>query len=189
MLGRERPGKQRVHPGAVSSGSLDWIVVRCPFPSHCNRLACHGNHGESTGSVPCLVPKDAWELRGTSLLGSAPDSCQETQGSSCLDFLKAHFSGLRGHFLEALGPKASFFSYYMTLPLKMGGSYIVSVPEDKHTNSFHYNFFFLFGEEDWPCTNICANLPLFHVWDTTTAWLDERYVGLHLGSDLRSLDC
>ena len=27
-----------------------------------------------------------------------------------------------------------------------------------------------------------ANLPLFHMWDTTSAWPDEQCVGLHLGS-------
>ena len=28
-------------------------------------------------------------------------------------------------------------------------------------------------EEDWPWANICANLPLFCMWDTATAWLDD----------------
>ena len=59
---------------------------------------------------------------------------------------------------------------------------------------------FLFGEKDWPLANICcqsssfylrkivseltsASLPLFCIWDSTTAWFDERCVGLHLGSD------
>ena len=31
-----------------------------------------------------------------------------------------------------------------------------------------------FREEDWPWANICANLPLFCTWDTSTAWLDEQ---------------
>ena len=33
--------------------------------------------------------------------------------------------------------------------------------------------FFSFGEEDSPWANICANLPLFCMWVTATAWLDE----------------
>ena len=34
-------------------------------------------------------------------------------------------------------------------------------------------FYFIFDEEDWPWANICASLPLFYMWDTTTismAW-------------------
>src|SRR3712207_7017233 len=38
--------------------------------------------------------------------------------------------------------------------------------------------FFLLEEEFCCCVNICANLPLFCIWDTTTAWLDEQCVGL-----------
>ena len=37
------------------------------------------------------------------------------------------------------------------------------------------------GEEGWPWANICANLPLFCMWDTTTAWLDKQYIGPCLG--------
>ena len=40
-----------------------------------------------------------------------------------------------------------------------------------------------FGEEEWPCANICANLPLFCTWDAATAWLDEWCVGQCLGSE------
>ena len=43
-------------------------------------------------------------------------------------------------------------------------------------------FFFLL-EEDCHWDNIYANPPLFCMWDTTTAWLDEWYVGLCLGSE------
>ena len=42
---------------------------------------------------------------------------------------------------------------------------------------------FCFGEEDCPWANICANFPLFCMWGTTTAWLDEQCVGLCLGSE------
>ena len=38
-------------------------------------------------------------------------------------------------------------------------------------------------EEDWPWANICASPPLFCMWDTATAWLDEWCVGLCLGSE------
>ena len=33
---------------------------------------------------------------------------------------------------------------------------------------------FLFGGEDCSWANICANLPLFCMWDAATAWLDEQ---------------
>ena len=36
-----------------------------------------------------------------------------------------------------------------------------------------------FGKEDWPRANIFANLPLFCMWDTNTAWLDKWCIGLH----------
>ena len=54
-----------------------------------------------------------------------------------------------------------------------------------HTECSEVNFlsFFLFDEEDCPWANICANLPLFCMWDTATAWLDERYVSPGLGSE------
>ena len=45
-----------------------------------------------------------------------------------------------------------------------------------------YFYFIIFGEEDWSWANICANLPLFCLWDATTAWLDEQYVGPQLVS-------
>uniref|UniRef100_A0A8C4MNW3 Monoamine oxidase B n=1 Tax=Equus asinus asinus TaxID=83772 RepID=A0A8C4MNW3_EQUAS len=32
-------------------------------------------------------------------------------------------------------------------------------------------------------SNVCANLPLFCMWDATTAWLDKQCVGLCLGSE------
>ena len=38
-------------------------------------------------------------------------------------------------------------------------------------------------EEDCPGANICANLPLFCMWDAATAWLDEWCIGPHLGSE------
>ena len=44
-----------------------------------------------------------------------------------------------------------------------------------------FSFCFVFGEEDWSQANICANLPLFCMWDTTSAWLDEQYVGPRQG--------
>ena len=42
-------------------------------------------------------------------------------------------------------------------------------------------FLFFFGEEDWLWANICASLPLFHMWDASMAWLMSG-VGLCLGS-------
>ena len=42
-------------------------------------------------------------------------------------------------------------------------------------------FFFLLGK-DFPWDNICANLPVFRMWATTTAWLLMSGVGLHLGT-------
>ena len=30
-------------------------------------------------------------------------------------------------------------------------------------------------EEDWPWVYICASLPLFYMWFTTTAWVNEWY--------------
>ena len=41
---------------------------------------------------------------------------------------------------------------------------------------------FFTGEEDCPWANICANLPLFCMWVTATAWLDEWCIGLYLVS-------
>ena len=41
-----------------------------------------------------------------------------------------------------------------------------------------------FAEEDLPWPNICANLPLFCMWDTATAWLPRSGVGLHMGTKL-----
>lgn len=107
-------------PGAVLSGSLDWMVVGSPLPSHCNILECCGNHGESTRSVLCLVPKST-TVRETSLSGSALYSCQETQGTSCLESPMAYFSGLGGHFLEVPGPKTPFFSLLHDFPFRNGG--------------------------------------------------------------------
>ena len=50
-----------------------------------------------------------------------------------------------------------------------------------------FSFFFsFFGEEDCPWANIYANLPLFCMWNATTAWLDEHCVGPRLGSELVS---
>ena len=42
-------------------------------------------------------------------------------------------------------------------------------------------FVYLFVCLFW--ANICASLPPFCTWDTTTAWLDEWCVGPHLGSE------
>ena len=42
--------------------------------------------------------------------------------------------------------------------------------------------FFFFAEEDCAWANICDNLPLLCMWDTITAWIYERCVGLHPGS-------
>ena len=59
---------------------------------------------------------------------------------------------------------------------------------------------FFSSEEDWPelrsvanlplfawgrftWANICHRLPLFWMWDTATAWLDEQCVGPHPGSE------
>ena len=42
-------------------------------------------------------------------------------------------------------------------------------------------FLFLPGK-DCHWVNICANLPLFCIWDTSTAWLDEWSVGPCSGS-------
>ena len=47
--------------------------------------------------------------------------------------------------------------------------------------------FSFFGEEDCPWANICANLPLFRIWEAATAWLDERCVGLRQGSEQANL--
>ena len=41
----------------------------------------------------------------------------------------------------------------------------------------------LFAEEDCHWANICANLPPFCIWDTTTAWLDEWRVSPQPGSE------
>ena len=48
---------------------------------------------------------------------------------------------------------------------------------------YAFFFFFFFGEEDCPWANVCVNLPLLYMWDTATGWLDEQYVGPHLGSE------
>ena len=40
-----------------------------------------------------------------------------------------------------------------------------------------------FLEEDCPWANICANLPLFCMWNAATAWLSERHVGPSLKSE------
>ena len=37
-------------------------------------------------------------------------------------------------------------------------------------------FFLCVSEEDRPWANVCANLPLFCLWDAATAWLDERCI-------------
>ena len=46
-----------------------------------------------------------------------------------------------------------------------------------------YIYFLFFGEEDRPWANICANLPLFCTWVTSTARLDEQSVGQCPGSE------
>ena len=38
-------------------------------------------------------------------------------------------------------------------------------------------FLFYGLEEDCYWANICANFPLFCMWDATTAWLEEQCVG------------
>ena len=43
--------------------------------------------------------------------------------------------------------------------------------------------FLFLPKEDCPWANMCANLPLRCIWATTTAWPDEQYVGLCLGSE------
>ena len=43
--------------------------------------------------------------------------------------------------------------------------------------------YLFFSEKDQPWANICANLPLLYMWDATTAWLDEWWVGLRPGSE------
>ena len=72
-------------------------------------------------------------------------------------------------------------------------------PEVAHISSSHISFFIslvrksspeltsvthpsLFAEEDWPWANICAHLPLFCMWDATTAWFDKQCVGPCPGS-------
>ena len=37
--------------------------------------------------------------------------------------------------------------------------------------------YFFFGDEAWPCANICASPPLFCLWDAATAQLNEWCVG------------
>ena len=49
------------------------------------------------------------------------------------------------------------------------------------------SFFFFFGEEDCCWAKICASLPLFCMWVTTTAWPPTSGVGPHLGSEPTSL--
>ena len=44
-----------------------------------------------------------------------------------------------------------------------------------------YFIYLVFGEEDLPWANICANLPLFCLWVTSTAWLTS---GVDLTRDL-----
>ena len=44
------------------------------------------------------------------------------------------------------------------------------------------NFLLFLLEEDCSWANICANLPIFCMWDTGTAWLDEWCVSLCPGS-------
>ena len=44
-----------------------------------------------------------------------------------------------------------------------------------------------FPEEDSPWANICANLPLFCMWVTTTAWMLTNGVGLWPGTEPRPL--
>ena len=45
------------------------------------------------------------------------------------------------------------------------------------------DFIYYFGKEGWPWANICADFPLFGLWDAVTAWLDKLCVGLHPGSE------
>ena len=42
----------------------------------------------------------------------------------------------------------------------------------------------LFAEEEWSWANIHAHLPLFYMWDATTACLNKRCIGPHPGSEL-----
>ena len=49
-------------------------------------------------------------------------------------------------------------------------------------NGFQCIFLIFFDEEDCLWANTCANLPLFCVWDTAAAWLDELCAGPHPGS-------
>ena len=49
--------------------------------------------------------------------------------------------------------------------------------------------FFFCAEEDSPWVNICANLPLFCMWVTATAWLPTTGVGPCLGTKPRPPKC
>ena len=41
----------------------------------------------------------------------------------------------------------------------------------------------LLAEEDWPCANICANLPLLYMWDAYHSMACQVVPRLHQGSD------
>ena len=45
-------------------------------------------------------------------------------------------------------------------------------------------FIYFFAEEDSPWANIYANLPLFRMWDATTAWLLMSGISPHTGMEL-----
>ena len=78
------------------------------------------------------------------------------------------------------------FKYLITLHLEPSSRLNLWLAHGSFILIFDHSYFLFllfFSEEDWPWAKICANLPLFYMWDDTTAWLDEQCVGPCPGSE------
>ena len=93
------------------------------------------------------------------------------------------FPGIWGRRLKTLD--VIFLSYAWWEPQKQYSLHLSRLWRWKVVELLICFFVCFFTEEDSPGANICANLPLFCMWITATAWLDERSVGLCPGSKPR----
>ena len=104
--------------------------------------------------------------------------------SNQLDLLSAYWINLSGSVIKVAAARVSE---------ECSGFHVQSViflhdtcgfSTRQHCRVIRSIYSFILGEEDCPWANICANLPLFCMWDAATAWLDEQYVDPHPGCEL-----
>ena len=73
-------------------------------------------------------------------------------------------------------PRTHLYPLTVSTAFSIFHSFVILLLSPSLTILFPFIFF-------WGGANICANLPLFCIWDAATVWLDEQCVGLHQGSE------